>query len=187
VLESHDPVRLLMVGRMSVQKNPLTAVRALALLKDVPWLCTVIGDGPLLGEARAEAEKLGVADRIAFRGWASAAEVTEAMRESEILLIPSLSEGLPMVAVEALAQGVAILGSRIGGLADVAFETGEIQNARLFELSEGPEGFAAALKPWLLDPTSLLAARKASLALATRFDLEISLDAYERVLKDACR
>ena len=182
-----QPVSLLFVGRMSVQKAPLTAVRALTLLKDKPWLCTMIGDGPLFAEARAEAEKLGVADRIEFRGWASAAEVAVEMKNSDILLMPSLSEGLPMVAIEALAGGLAIAGSRIGGLDDVACESGEMVNARLFDLKDGPAGFAEALKPLLLDSGMLLAARKASLAMASRFDLENSLDAYERVLKGVCR
>jgi glycosyltransferase involved in cell wall biosynthesis len=162
----------------------LVAIRALGLLKEIPWQCTIIGDGPLLLEARSEAEKLGIAERIEFCGWATASEVSEAMKSSEILLMPSLSEGLPMVAIEALAYGLTLVGSRIGGLADVAEEG---QNARLFELSEGASGMAAALKPWLLDADALLAARKASLSLASRFDLEQSLDAYEGILKKSCR
>jgi glycosyltransferase involved in cell wall biosynthesis len=186
-LELHQPTRLVMVGRMSVQKNPLTVVRALALLNELPWLCTIIGDGPLLNEARSEAMALRISDRMEFRGWTSAAEVSDAMRSSDILLMPSLSEGLPMVAIEALAHGLAIVGSRIGGLADVAFETGDIRNSRLFDLSDGPAGLAEALRLLLLDPQALLATRKASLDLASRFDLEHTLDNYENVLKKACR
>ena len=101
-------------------------------------------------------------------------------------MMPSLSEGLPMVAIEALANGLAIVGSRIGGLADVARE-GKDGNARLFELQEGAEGFAKALKPFLMNPDMLLAARKSSLAMADRFDLEGSLDSYERILQGVCR
>ena len=183
-LTPHQPPRLLMVGRMSVQKNPLVAIRALSLLKEIPWQCVIIGDGPLLAEARSEAEKLGVAERIDFRGWAKTSEVSTAMEESDLLLMPSLSEGLPMVAIEALACGLAIVGSRIGGLADVAEEG---VNARLFDLAEGAEGMAAVLKPLLLDQVALLAARKCSLSMASRFDLEQSLNAYESVLKQACR
>lgn len=181
----HSQPRLLMVGRMSVQKNPLATVRALALLREFPWHCRMIGDGPLLAEVQKEAEQLAVSDRIDFTGWLSAAEVTETMQHSDILLIPSLSEGLPMVAVEALAYGLAIVGSRIGGLADVIEATGASANGRLFNLIEGPEGLASALKPLLTDPPALFAARKASLSMAHRFDLEKSLDAYESVLKSA--
>jgi len=176
---------------MSVQKNPLLMVRALGLLRDLPWHCTILGDGPLLDEAKAEAIRLGLNDaldeRLDFRGWSSSTEVSEAMRESDILLIPSLSEGLPMVAVEALAHGLALVGSRIGGLADVAHDTGDHVNARLFELSQGAEGFAAALGSLLLDSNELMKARNASLAMASRFDLRHSLDQYERLLVSAAQ
>ena len=197
LLEVHHPPRLLMVGRMSLQKNPLLAIRALALLRELPWRCTMIGDGPLLAEVREEAERLGISERVEFKGWATADEVNDSMRQADILLIPSLSEGLPMVAVEALTQGVAIVGSRIGGLADVTRESdesdepgklgelGEQQNARLFDLAEGPQGMADALTPLLKDPQSLMRAREASLALAPRFDLNNVLDDYEEVLKGA--
>ena len=184
-LKVHEPTRLLMVGRMSVQKNPLTAIRALGLLKDLNWRCMIIGDGPLLAEVKAEAVRLGILERIDFRGWASGEEVSAAMGNADILLIPSLSEGLPMVAVEALAHGLAIVGSRIGGLADVAHETEEHANARLFELAQGAEGFAAALKSFLLNPIALREARVASLALASGFDLKHSLDQYEQLLISA--
>ena len=186
-LDPHEPTRLLMVGRMSVQKNPLLAVQALGLLKDLSWHCTMIGDGPLRSDVKSEAARLGLEDRIDFQGWASAEEVSVAMGKSDILLIPSLSEGLPMVAVEAMAYGLAIVGSRIGGLADVAHETGDFVNARLFDLDQGSEGFSGALKPFLLNPAVLRNARIASLALASRFDLKHSLDLYERLLASAVR
>ena len=183
-LKPQEIPRLLMVGRMSMQKNPQAAVGALALLKELPWTMTVIGDGPLLAETRAETERLGLGSRIEFRGWATAAEVSEVMKNSEILLMPSLSEGLPMVAVEALTHGLAIVGSRIGGLADVVEEG---RNGRLFELTTGAEGLATALEPLLRDPVALMNARRASLEMAPQFDLERSLDAYESVLREANR
>lgn len=182
-LQTHETPRLLMVGRMSVQKNPILTVRSLGLLKDLSWHCTMIGDGPLLSEIKAESARLGIAERIDFKGWASSEEVSAAMAQSDILLIPSLSEGLPMVAVEALTHGLAIVGSRIGGLADVACDCGEQANARLFELQESAEGFSAALKSFLLNPVALREARQASLAMATRFDLKHTLDQYEELLK----
>lgn len=176
--------RLLFVGRMSVQKDPVTAVRALALLKGLPWSCVMIGEGPLASDVREEAERLGLADRIGFRGWVSSEGVAAAMKESEVLLIPSLAEGLPMAAVEALANGLAIAGSRIGGLADVLEEG---VNGCAFDLASGADGFASALRPILADPEAMGSARRASLARAKRFDLEPSLEAYEALLEEAAR
>lgn len=179
-----DPPRLLFVGRMSVQKDPVTAVRALALLKDLPWSCRMIGEGPLAAEVRAEIVSAGLEDRITLCGWASSEEVSTAMRESEILLIPSLSEGLPMVAVEALANGLALAGSRIGGLADVLEEG---VNGGLFDLASGPQGFAASLRPMLTDPEMLETSRLASLSKSRAFDLEPVLGQYEQILGEAAR
>jgi glycosyltransferase involved in cell wall biosynthesis len=184
-LQAHHPPRLLMVGRMSQQKNPILAVRALALLKEMSWSCTMIGDGPLLAEVREEAHRLGISERVDFKGWVTADEASECMSQADILLIPSLSEGLPMVAVEAVSQGMAIVGSRIGGLEDVTCESGVQRNARLFNLAEGPGGMAEVLRIFLQDPQSLLRAKEASLALASRFDLSKVLDDYEIVLREA--
>jgi glycosyltransferase involved in cell wall biosynthesis len=170
---------------MSLQKNPLLAIRSLALLKELPWNCTMIGDGPLLAEVREEAHGMGISERVDFKGWATANDVSECMSQADVLLIPSLSEGLPMVAVEALSRGMAIVGSRIEGLADVTCESGEQQNARLFDLSEGPQGMADALAPFLQDAQVLRRAREASLGLASRFDLSKVLDDYEEVLREA--
>jgi glycosyltransferase involved in cell wall biosynthesis len=179
-----DPPRLLFVGRMSVQKDPVTAVRALALLNDLPWSCRMFGEGPLAAEVRAEIVRAGLEDRITLFGWASSEEVSTAMRESEILLIPSLSEGLPMVAVEALANGLALAGSRIGGLADVLEEG---VNGGLFDLASGPQGFAASLRPMLTDPEMLETSRLASLSKSRAFDLEPVLGQYEQILGEAAR
>lgn len=183
VVRNNAP-RLLFVGRMSVQKDPVTAVRALSLLKDLPWSCRMIGEGPLAGEVRAEIVRAGLEDRITLCGWASSEEVSAAMRESEILLIPSLSEGLPMVAVEALANGLALAGSRIGGLADVLEEG---VNGSLFDLASGPQGFASSLRPMLSDPEMIAVFRHASLAKARTFDLEPVLGQYEQILGESAR
>ena len=176
----HVPRRLLLVGRLSVQKNPLLAVRALALVKDLAWELEVIGDGPLAGDLRAETSRLGLDDRVVFHGWMDGAAVAARMAASDLLLMTSLHEGLPMVAVEALQHGLAIVGSDIGGLHDVIDDG---RNGFLCTLT--PEAFAEKLRFLLSDDGRFLAARRASLELAENFDLEKSLDAYESALREA--
>lgn len=178
----HVPRRLLLVGRLSVQKNPLLAVRALALVADLAWELEVIGDGPLAADLRAETTRLGLDKRVIFQGWMDGSAVAGRMGASDLLLMTSLHEGLPMVAVEALQYGLAIVGSDIGGLHDVV-EDG--RNGFLCTLT--PEGFAEKLRLLLADDARLLKARRASLELAKNFDLERSLDAYEHALLEASR
>ena len=75
-----------------------------------------------------------------LHGWISSDQVAQFMAEADILLMPSLHEGLPMVAIEALQRGLAIVGSQIGGMRDVVEEG---RNGFLCELS--PAAFAQKL------------------------------------------
>lgn len=172
--------RLLLAGRLSIQKNPLLALQALALVKDQNWTLDIIGEGPLGATLRAEAEKLGLENRVTFHGWLAAGCVSEIMAQSDILIMTSLHEGLPMVGVEALQHGLAIVGSAIGGLRDIVEEG---KNGFLCALQ--PEAFAGLLGRVLSDHELLANMQQASFALAGRFDLEESVVAYEKVLLDA--
>lgn len=181
-LEIQNPPRLVMVGRLSIQKNPLLAVRALALVKDLPWQLEVIGEGPLSEPMRECLLENGLSDRVRFFGWLAADQVSVRLAASDILLMTSTSEGLPMAGIEALRHGLAIVGSRIGGLMDVVADS---RNGLLCELT--PEDFANGLREVLEKPDQLLAMRSASLAKARDFNLPERLDDYEQVLEFAAR
>ncbi len=169
--------RIVLVGRLSVQKNPLLALQALALLKDLNWSLDIIGEGPLGPALRDDAKKLGLENRVTFHGWLDGGGVSGLMAQADILLMPSLHEGLPMVGVEALQHGLAVVGSDIGGLRDIVEEG---KNGDLCALN--PAAFAGALRGLLADPARLASQQQASLSLAERFDLAESVDAYEKVL-----
>jgi len=180
VLVAHDSPRIVLLGRLSVQKNPLLAIESLALIRDLPWTFEVIGEGPLGAEMKEKASALGIADRILWRGWLSAPEVSQSLLAADILLMTSLHEGLPMAAVEALQSGVAIVGSRIPGLADVITEG---KNGVFCELTA--EDFARELRRLLEDRDALMALRQGSLEKSAEFDLSRQVDAYEKVLLEA--
>ncbi|HYR57682.1 MAG TPA: glycosyltransferase, partial [Chthoniobacteraceae bacterium] len=116
----NSPRRLVFIGRLNPQKNPVFFIDALAQLRDVsPWILTLIGDGPLMGEVRAAIARHDLARRINVTGWLAPAQVHRILAESDILCMPSISEGLPMVGIEALKFGLAIVASDIPGLRDV--------------------------------------------------------------------
>ncbi len=179
-LTEHDTPRIVLLGRLSVQKNPLLAIESLALVKDLPWTFEVIGEGPLGVAMKEKATALGIENRITWRGWLSASEVSESLVASDILLMTSLHEGLPMAAVEALQCGVAIIGSRIPGLADVITEG---KNGVFCDLIA--VDFARELRRLIESPASLRALRQGSLEKSAEFDLERQVDAYEKVLLEA--
>jgi glycosyltransferase involved in cell wall biosynthesis len=178
--EIHWPCRIVMAGRLSIQKNPLLAITALALTKETDWSLDVIGDGPLRIEMEAAAQRLGVAGRVHLRGWLSQSDVAQVMARSDILLMTSLHEGLPMVAIEALQWGLAIVGSQIGGLRDVVDDD---KNGFLCELTA--TDFADKLQRLVTTPTLLEQMRRASREKAAEFDLEKIVSAYEGVLQES--
>lgn len=172
--------KIVMLGRLSVQKNPLLAIESLARIKDLPWSFEIIGKGPLGATAREKATALGIADRIVWRGWLSAGEVSQSLLQADILLMTSLHEGLPMAAVEALQHGVAIVGSRIPGLADVISEG---KNGVFCDLTA--ESFAQSLRRLLENRSLLTKLRQGSLERSAEFDLDRQVDIYEKVLRQA--
>jgi len=175
-----DPPRIVFAGRLMAQKNPLQIVHTLAELKDLQWQCVLIGDGPLMPALRQAIARHGLQERITLPGWVTPGEVLEWFDESDILFMPSLSEGLPVVGVHALAKGLAFVVSDIGGFVDLV-KAGE--NGYLLLPDDRP-GMTNALRSFLSDPEALLKARRASLDLASRFDIKTISDAYEAVFMD---
>ena len=173
-LSQSDTPRLVMLGRISIQKNPLLAVEALSLIRDLPWNLEVIGDGPLAEAMRESASRHGISDRIHFLGWLDAESVSAQLTGADILLMTSTTEGLPMAGIEALRHGLAIVGSRIGGLADVIEDK---KNGFFCDMA--PEAFALALRHLLVNRDQCFAMRKASLNKVVDFCLSDRVDDYE--------
>jgi glycosyltransferase involved in cell wall biosynthesis len=168
-------------GRFMPQKTPLQIVRTLAALQDLPWTCAMIGDGPLRADVEQEIARHNLQDRFQLPGWLTPPQVIDWYRRSDILFMPSLSEGLPVVGVQALAMGLALVLSRVGGNIDLV-QPGI--NGDLLE-SHDSQGFESALRRWLSNPNALRKARCASRNLAQQFDLQKIVDAYVQLLGKA--
>jgi glycosyltransferase involved in cell wall biosynthesis len=174
------PVRLLFAGRLSIQKNPLFLLESLSLVPQMPWTLDVFGDGPLMGAAQNLALELGLNSKVFFHGWVTPEQVQAAMATSDILVLPSLSEGLPAVGMQALAAGLAILGSRVGGISDVVLNG---QNGFLVPVND-KSAFADRLH-FMLDPDVLAGLKQTSRQLARNFDLPNLARRLENILVGA--
>jgi len=181
VIEVNNPPKIVFAGRFMPQKNPLQLIRCLAELKDLPWSCTLIGDGPMYQEIEKEIHKLQIQDRIQFTGWITPEQVINAYRTADIMFMPSLSEGLPVVGVQALAMGLALVLSRVGGSVEL-IEHGI--NGFLFEPHD-KDGFVLALRELISNPQKLLAYRLASRKLAEKFSLDSIIMQYEQLFSRA--
>jgi len=179
-LQAGCPPRIVMLGRLSLQKNPLLAVQALNLLQELPWHFEVIGEGPLSVPMRELVRANGLEERVTFSGWLAGEDVSKRLSMADILLMTSTSEGLPMAGIEALRHGLAILGSRIGGLTDVIDDG---VNGFFCDLT--PESFANRLRLILGDSATLVRMRSASLSKARAFNLPDRVRDYEVILGDA--
>lgn len=173
--------RIVFAGRFVQQKNPLAIVRALSMLKDLDWNCSMLGDGPMFEEVKTEIEKYGMTDRFHLTGWVTPADVLDEFSRSDILFMPSLSEGLPVVGVDALMKGLAIVASRIGGFLDLVDQD---RNGCLVEVEDEP-GFASALRGLISDRDRLMKFRLASLEKAKDFEIGKIVDQYEGMMGEA--
>lgn len=179
-IEPHDPPGIVFAGRFVEQKNPLQIVRSLTQLTDLPWHCTLVGDGALRPNMEAEIAKHNLQGRFDLPGWVTPAQVLEYYAKSDIMFMPSRTEGLPVVGVEALAMGLALVLGKAGGNLDLV-EQGK--NGYLVD-SDDTDGFIAALRDLLSNPDRLRSAKLKSRDLAERFDLQRVVDAYEQLFKE---
>lgn len=86
----------------------------------------LIGEGPLTPDLRRLAGELGVADRVDFEGPAVPAEIAEALRGSDVFVLSSLSENLPLALLEALCCGLPAAATDVGGVPEALGEDGSL-------------------------------------------------------------
>ncbi|MFN8387110.1 MAG: glycosyltransferase family 4 protein [Anaerolineales bacterium] len=173
----NNPPVIIFAGRFMEQKSPLQIIETLNEIKDLPWKCVMIGDGPLMPDVKKSMEELGLGDRFILTGWITPDEVMKQFEQSDILFMPSLSEGLPVVGVQALSKGLAIVASRVGGFVDLVDEG---RNGYLVEVGNS-EGFKSKLQELLTNPSRLLSLRQASLEKAKSFEITKIAEQYEKI------
>lgn len=140
-----DALLLAGVGRLEPVKGYDDLIAALALLgREHPAvLAAIAGDGSLRGQLEAQAQSLGVAQRVAFLGFQ--ADVNPLLDAADVFVMPSLSESLGYALLEAMGHELPAVGTAVGGIPEVisAGETGFLAPPR------SPDRLAAALRPLL--------------------------------------
>lgn len=121
-------------------KRPLDAIEVLARLRQggIAAELVMVGDGPLRGACRERADALGLHARVRFEPPATPAALAELLREVDLSLVTSESESFGLFALESMASGVPVLGTRCGGLQEVlaADRTGELADALLADVGD---------------------------------------------------
>ncbi len=178
----HSPPRLVFAGRFVPQKNPLMVVKVLSQLQDLDWHCTMLGDGPLMPQVREAIAQHGLESRFTLPGWVTPDDVLDEFERSDILFMPSRSEGLPVVGVQALAKGLALVVGKVGGFVDLVDEG---KNGFAIADPEDAPAFEDKLRALIPSPQRLAAFREASLHKAETFALPHIIASYEAVFRQA--
>ncbi len=165
------------VGRMHQQKRPMDVVELARQLRGDPRLAfLMVGDGPLAATVRAQiaASELDNISVCAFHQPSS-----ECYAVADVLLLPSEYEGMPMVIIEALAMGVAVVATDVGNNREVLARTA---GGRVVDRAGDVPALRQALLAELDAPRDPAALRA---AVACEFAMTAMLDDYARVLLGA--
>jgi glycosyltransferase involved in cell wall biosynthesis len=133
--EQTEPTRLMNVALHLPVKGLDVLLHAFAELSRPQLTLDLIGDGPETSDLKRLAEDLGVGDRVRFRGRASPPEIAEALRASDVFVLSSHSENMPLALLEALCCGLPAAATDVGGVREAVGEDGVLT----------PPGDAAAL------------------------------------------
>jgi glycosyltransferase involved in cell wall biosynthesis len=153
-------------------------LRALARAAvQVPALqALVVGDGPLRSEAEAEAQRLGLTGRVVFLGVRK--DVPELLSGLDAVLFSSVREGFSLTMLEAMAAGVPVIATEVGGTPEL------ITHGRtgLLVPPGQPEQLAEALVGLLLDPAGAAAIQEAARkSVEERFSLSSMVEAHAQI------
>jgi colanic acid/amylovoran biosynthesis glycosyltransferase len=173
VPKPHAIPHILSVGRLSKEKGYPILLEALSVLSEqnVRFRCTIVGDGPLRNRLVNSAKNLPE-DALTFTGALPADKVANLYASADVVTLPSLSEGVPVVLMEALARRRPVVATRVGGVAELVVHR---YNGLLVSPGNAQK-LAAALRYVIEHPEE---ARKMGLYGArhvrTRFDLDSNI------------
>ena len=112
---------LLFVGRLAAVKGVPVLFDALTSVvqKHPNVLLRLVGDGPERPALERRAEQMGLQDHVEFCGYKSQSEVAEALSGTDIFVLPSFAEGVPVVLMEAMASQVPVVTSMVAGVPEL--------------------------------------------------------------------
>lgn len=171
--------RILFIGNLSERKGISDLLQGLAL-PEFNRACVevTIAGGGAVDNYKSKARTLGIDGFVKFEGWADQAKVADLLADADALILPSYDEGLPLVILEAMANGVAVICTPVGEIPQEFRDGVEVK----FVQPGDTAGIARALNDVLSD-RSLRAAleRNGNAAYQERFSLEVFFDHLARV------
>jgi glycosyltransferase involved in cell wall biosynthesis len=146
--------QLLCVAAVSPGKGHDVLLAALALVEDLAWQCLCVGsltnDPGFVEELRRQVNASPIVDRVTFAGPCTGSALDAAWGAADLLVLASRAETYGMVVVEALARGIPVIASDVGGVPE-ALGLGDERPPGLLVPPGDAVALAAALRSWLVD------------------------------------
>jgi glycogen(starch) synthase len=181
-----DPPVLLCLGRLIRKKGFDLALQALVRIRaSFPAVRLIIaGEGPLRGELEQQAIALGVQDAVELRGRVEPAEVPALINACTAVLIPSRSEGLSLVALEAASMARPLISAAVGGMPEVVLP----QQTGLLVEPENDVVLSEAVLTLLKNPAGAAAMGQAARRhVLANFNLEACAESHDRLYRQLAR
>lgn len=160
--------RLLCVAAVTRHKGHDVLVDALTVLPEAPWTLVCVGtltrEPELVHRLRDRLAVAGLADRVRLTGPLTGAALDEAYAAADLLVLPSRGETYGMVVTEALARGLPVLATRVGGVPEALGRAPDGDLPGLLVPPDDPAALAGALSWWLGDDDLRDRLRRAALA-----------------------
>jgi glycosyltransferase involved in cell wall biosynthesis len=136
-----EKVDIIYVGRLVDWKRVDLLLDACArLIANVGFRLHIVGDGPLRGALERQVRQLSLTSHVEFRGWLPQTEAAELLRNSDIMVLPSMLECGGAVVLEAMASGVPVIATKWGGPADYI-----VEDTGVLIPPDTPDGFVREL------------------------------------------
>jgi len=174
--------KLLYTGRLAAEKGLPVLFESLNLLKETGYAfeLTLVGDGPDRAMLEELAKKLGIMDGLIFAGYASQDVVRDTLQQSDVFILPSFAEGVPVSLMEAMACGIPVIGTYVGGVVELI----EPGRTGLVVPPADAVSLRDAIARYLDDPE--LCARVSALSrekVAADFNLDTEVDRLARLFR----
>ncbi len=170
------------VARLQPEKGVATFLKAAARVSKVSQEARflVVGDGPLREELLELVGRLGLRERVCFLGYRADARALTGLLD--VLVVPSLTEGSPLIVLEAMAAGVPVVASEVGGIPDQVRHRQE----GLLVPPDDPGSLGDAIVELLRDPTRARALGEAGRRrMSSEFAHETMVARVESVYRSA--
>lgn len=144
--------RLLCVAAVTPRKGQHRLVQALAAARDLPWSCVCVGglghDPEYVAQLRLLIKEHGLQDRIELAGPKAGAELDASYNTADLMVLTSYAETYGMAVTEALARGIPVLATDVGGLPEAVGRAPDGGVPGILVPPENPAALAAELRGW---------------------------------------